>query len=67
MMDNKIELISRKAVRNMISALLQDVKDYAVSDQDEGTIAEKYILARVLTLIDSAETLAVLPVREVSQ
>lgn len=66
-MDNKIELISRKAVRNMISALLQDVKDYAVSDQDEGTIAEEYILARVLILIDSTETLAVLPVREVSQ
>ena len=64
-MDKKIELISKKAVRDLLSTMLQDVKDYTISDQDEATIAEEYILTRVMMLIDSMETLAVFTVKEV--
>jgi len=62
-MDKKIELISKKAVTDLLSTMLQDVKDFELND--DARIAEEYVLERVKLLVISMETLAVFTTKEV--
>ena len=63
-MDNKIELISRKAVLDALFAY-----DNGLDENSDGyhTVFEQGALANAIQIVQKAETLAVLPIREVSQ